>query len=41
MAASFAAMLRGRGRIGRARVIGSSGAFAWGDGHEPARELVG
>jgi hypothetical protein len=41
VAASLAAMLRGRGRVGRARVIGSSGAFAWGDGHEPARELVG
>ena len=41
MAASLAAMLRARGRVGRARVIGSSGAFAWGDGHEPERELVG
>lgn len=41
MAVSVAAMLRARDRVGRARVIGSSGAFAWGDGHEPARELVG
>lgn len=41
MAATVAAMLGTRARVVRARVIGSSGAFAWGDGHEPARELVG
>lgn len=37
----MAAMLGTRARVVWARVIGSSGAFAWGDGHEPARELVG
>lgn len=41
MAASVAAMLGTRARVVRARVIGSSGAFVWRDGHEPARELVG
>jgi hypothetical protein len=41
VAASVAAMLGTRTRVVRARVIVSSGAFAWGDGHEPARELVG
>jgi hypothetical protein len=32
-----------RARIGRARRerVGSSGGFGRGDGHEPARELVG
>ena len=41
MAASVDAMLGTRAKVVRARVIVSSGAFAWGDGHEPARELVG
>lgn len=40
-AASVAAMLGARARVGQARVTVSFGAFAWGDGHETARELVG